>query len=72
MIRIVDVAQPRLGPEVVDREEKYHVIRHLHGMTKKIADLAPGRIRYDPIDGLIPIKEVAAAFDLAPDDFRFF
>ena len=68
IIGIVDVAQAGFGPEVVDREQKHHVIGKLHGMAQKVADLAPRRIGNDPINRLIPIKEVATTFYFRPLD----
>ena len=67
-VGITDIPQTRLGPEVIDREEKDDVIGHFHSMAEEIADLAPGRIGHNPVHRLVPIEEVAAAFYFRPMD----
>jgi len=66
---IADVAQSRLGPEVIDREQEHDVVGQSHGVPEKIPDLAPRRIGDDTVDRLRPRDEIAAAFELAPEDF---
>ncbi len=63
---LADVAQTGLGPEVVDRDQKDHVVGHAHGVGEKGADLAPRRIGDDPIDLLLPGEKIAPLADLAP------
>lgn len=42
------------------------MVGHRHGVLQETPDLAPRRIGDDPIDGLIPIEEIAIFFDFAP------
>lgn len=62
------IAQPGLGPKVIDREQKHDVISQSHGVPEKIADLTPRRVGHYPVDGLRPGEEIATSFDLAPAD----
>jgi hypothetical protein len=53
-------------PPMVHRHEERHVVRDRHRVLQEPPELAPRRIRDQPIDVPVKVKEVAPAIDLAP------
>ena len=59
-------SEPGPSPSVIYRHQKDHVFGDRESVGHETSDLAPRRIRYDPVDALSICEKIAIMFDFAP------